>query len=128
MKTERNALQHWIVRQRDELDRRYQVLRSMLAMDADQLDIALAQADLMAVLNIMQPPKTWHANEWIDVETQLPDAEETVLIYMPNAEVEPVWPGYFDYYGDRCWCVADGMPAGRVTHWKPFPLPPEGEK
>ena len=61
---------------------------------------------------------------WICADKQLPDSEETVLLYMPDAECEPVWPGYFDHYGDMEWRLADGMPAGRVTHWMPFPEPP----
>lgn len=63
--------------------------------------------------------------KWIDAEKQLPDAEETVLLYMPNAESEPVWPGYFEFYGEASWRLADGMPADTVTHWMPFPEPPE---
>ena len=63
--------------------------------------------------------------EWIDADKSLPDAEETVLLYMPDAESEPVWPGYFDgWNGD--WLLADGMPAGRVTHWMHFPGAPVG--
>jgi hypothetical protein len=63
--------------------------------------------------------------KWIDVNKQMPDADETVLLYMPEADGDPVWPGYFEYYGDWQWLLADGMPAGNVTHWMPFPEPPE---
>lgn len=59
--------------------------------------------------------------KWIDVNDQLPDAEETVLLFMPEAEGEPIWPGYFEYYGNCQWLLADGMPAGLVTHWMHFP-------
>lgn len=62
---------------------------------------------------------------WIDANEEMPEAEETVLIYMPEADSEPIWPGYFDYYGDHCWLLADGMPAPRVTHWMHFPFPPK---
>ena len=61
---------------------------------------------------------------WIDVNEEMPEAEETVLLYMPEANGEPIWPGYFDYYGDWCWSLADGRPAGLVTHWMHFPFPP----
>lgn len=63
--------------------------------------------------------------EWRRPEDELPDTEETVLLYMPEADGEPVWPGYFDHYGDFCWLLADGMPAGQVTHWAYFPEGPQ---
>lgn len=62
--------------------------------------------------------------KWICIDDEMPEAEETVLIYMPEAETEPIWPGYFDYSNSR-WLLADGMPAGRVTHWMHFPFPPK---
>lgn len=62
---------------------------------------------------------------WIDANEQMPDADETVLLFMPDADGEPVWPGYFQCYGDSSWALADGMPAGRVTHWMHFPEAPE---
>lgn len=63
--------------------------------------------------------------KWQRPEDALPDAEETVLLYMPEAEGEPVWPGYFDHYGDFRWMLADGMPAGLVTYWAYFPEGPQ---
>lgn len=62
--------------------------------------------------------------EWRRPEDELPDADETVLLCMPEADGQPVWPGYFDYYGDLCWMLADGTPAGNVTHWACFPEGP----
>ena len=59
--------------------------------------------------------------KWISVDDQLPDADETVLLFMPEAEGEPIWPGYFECYGSCQWLLADGMPAGNVTHWMRFP-------
>lgn len=63
--------------------------------------------------------------EWINADKSLPDESETVLLYMPDSVSEPVWPGYFDGYTDG-WLLADGMPAGRVTHWMQFPDVPMG--
>ena len=60
---------------------------------------------------------------WICADKQLPSYLETVLLYMPDDESELVWIGYFDS-GDGFWRTVDGMPAGRVTHWMPFPEPP----
>lgn len=65
------------------------------------------------------------SHQWIDVNKRLPDAEETVLLYMPGAFGEPVWPGYFTACNVFRWMLADGMPAPEVTHWMPFPEPPE---
>lgn len=64
----------------------------------------------------MKNEQTLH---WTCADKELPDSDETVLLYMPDAESEPVWPGYFEY--DGSWRLADGMPACRVTHWMPFP-------
>ncbi|MBN8462664.1 MAG: hypothetical protein J0M01_07600 [Dechloromonas sp.] len=64
---------------------------------------------------------------WHVADDVLPNAEDTVLLCLPDAPIgERVWPGYYDYYGDRIWLLADGMPAGRVTHWAHFPAGPEG--
>ena len=63
--------------------------------------------------------------KWRKPENELPDSEETVLLFMPDAEGEPVWPGYFDHYGDFCWMLADGMPAGNVVAWSYFPEGPK---
>lgn len=54
--------------------------------------------------------------KWVD--DGLPDADETVLMFMPDAD-EQVWPGY--YAGDDGWLLADGMPAPKVTKWAPMP-------
>ena len=58
---------------------------------------------------------------WICADKELPDSDETVLLYMPMRR-STTWPGYFEY--DGSWCLADGRPACRVTHWMPFPEPP----
>jgi hypothetical protein len=57
---------------------------------------------------------------WIPVERELPDDEETVLLYSPEAS-EPVWPGFRD--GD-VWRWADATEAHGVTHWAPMPAGP----
>jgi len=59
---------------------------------------------------------------WICADEQLPDSDETVLLYMPDAACEPVWFGFLD--GDCSWRLADCMPAPRVSHWMRFPEPP----
>jgi len=63
---------------------------------------------------------------WHVADDVLPGAEDTVLMYMPDAASDNMWPGFYDYYGDACWLLADGTPAGRVTHWAHFPAGPEG--
>jgi len=62
---------------------------------------------------------------WIKSDT-LPDADETVLIYMPKAD-DPVGVGFtdgkrwFDYNGALLFWKQE------VTHWMPFPEPPRAE-
>lgn len=58
---------------------------------------------------------------WIPVEESLPDADQTVLTYLPTDSDEPVWPGYWD--GER-WFSTEGFVIV-VTHWTEFPEPPE---
>lgn len=57
----------------------------------------------------------WHT-------ASLPDSETTVLLSMPDAEDEPVWPGYHD---GEIWRLADGMPAPAVNAWAEMPAPLE---
>ena len=56
---------------------------------------------------------------WKRCEDELPDADQTVLIYAAGAD-EPVWMGFYD---SEVWRDAEGMRA-EVTHWLPFPEPP----
>jgi hypothetical protein len=60
---------------------------------------------------------------WKPVEHEMPDSDETVLIYSRQAD-EPVWLGYHD--GER-WRTTDGdvVPDG-VTHWAALPAGPFG--
>jgi hypothetical protein len=55
---------------------------------------------------------------WIDADLILPESDETVLLEMPEATDEPVWPGYHD--GD-VWRLANGTPAPKVRRWAEFP-------
>lgn len=54
---------------------------------------------------------------WLEPSEQLPDADETVLLHMPEAD-EPVWPGYLD--GD-VWRLSCGGEAPRVARWAAMP-------
>lgn len=57
---------------------------------------------------------------WTTVDTELPDSNETVLVFAPEAD-PPVWMGYIE---DGEWWLVDAYRA-RVTHWMPLPEPPE---
>lgn len=61
---------------------------------------------------------------WIPCNQQLPDADTTVMTLAPGSD-EPIWPGYLDGTG---WYNVDGtaIDDSAVTHWMPFPEPPEG--
>ena len=58
--------------------------------------------------------------KWIPVEVELPDDDETVLIW--TADGEP-WTGYHEA---RVWYYVSGneISAETVTHWMPFPAGP----
>lgn len=61
---------------------------------------------------------------WADTAERLPDADTTVLCFWPEAEDEPVWPGYTD---GECWYTADGFPVfrGAPTYWAHMPGGPK---
>lgn len=48
-----------------------------------------------------------------------PDADVTVLLFVPKADSEPVWPGYWD---GEAWVYADGAaPVRGVEAWADMP-------
>ena len=57
--------------------------------------------------------------EWRRVSKELPDAETTVLINMPDSN-EPIWLGWYD--GVSLWFDVSGAVIGRncVKHWAPM--------
>ena len=59
------------------------------------------------------------SESWTRCEDDLPDADQTVMIYDPD-EDEPVWVGYLD---GETWRTAEGNRAA-VTHWMPMPKGP----
>lgn len=60
--------------------------------------------------------------DWAPVSRAMPDDDETVLVYAPEADPQ-VWPGYHD--GDDGWRYAEGTLAPGVTHWAPMPAGPQ---
>lgn len=58
--------------------------------------------------------------QWRDATKELPDADTTVLIAIPEAECEPVWVGYHD---GTVWRDIQDV-AVKVTHWMHLPTPP----
>ena len=61
-------------------------------------------------------------SDWISVNDYLPDEDITVMTYLPDSN-EPVWPGYIEC---GVWLDIDGIwTQNKVTHWQPFPDPPE---
>lgn len=63
--------------------------------------------------------------QWRDAEAERPDDEDAVLIY---TTLGVVWVGFLD--GEE-WRNVGGEamePDEVVTHWAPFPQPPEGAK
>lgn len=62
-------------------------------------------------------------SDWIPVSERLPYENVAVLIALKNGDVTA---GFFDegewYLLETCHCLEN-----RVTHWIPFPPPPEAE-
>ena len=61
---------------------------------------------------------------WIDVASEKPDSDITVLIKIPSPG-EPVWFGYFSDESNQ-WMTIDNMPVNySVTHWAQMPEGPK---
>jgi len=82
-------------------------------------------------------------SEWVKVKDRLPDEDMSVLAYMTNIEVT-WWGGIqriksvdreFWHNGDKCFCLYEKewstgfckkiKHRSVITHWMPFPEPPE---
>ena len=63
--------------------------------------------------------------EWRSVNDELPDADTTVLICMPDAPSEPIWLGWYDS-AERCWYSVDASEQLGVTMWAPMPAATSG--
>jgi hypothetical protein len=63
---------------------------------------------------------------WVSVADRLPDAEETVLVFVKNAN-EPCWPAYISESDE--WFYADGTPIANdsPTDWAHMPGGPGAE-
>ncbi|MGZ4953604.1 MAG: DUF551 domain-containing protein [Methylobacter sp.] len=63
---------------------------------------------------------------WVSVADRLPDAEETVLVFLKNAN-EPCWPGYIGE--NDVWFYADGLPIvnDQPSYWAHMPGGPGAE-
>ena len=79
------------------------------------------------------------ASRWVSVEEQLPDADATVLVWIPGqfdglqatglcdvlvgrTEEGSVWFAYIDY--NERWLTGDDATPISPTHWMPLPEPP----
>ncbi len=63
-------------------------------------------------------------NKWISVKDQLPENDDSVLVYWPeNLGYEMV----LDFIEDGCWFVWDQLDESTTapyTHWRHLPKPP----
>ncbi len=72
------------------------------------------------------------SDDWISVSDKLPERWVRVVLYDPTFDDHPVHVGQFAGK-DNLGCYfdlidnggADGRDVGEVTHWMPFPDPPE---
>ena len=72
------------------------------------------------------------SDNWTNVNDRLPEIYVRVLLYDPTFDKHPVHVGEFkgsDEFGAYFDLIdnggADGRDVGEVTHWMPFPDPPE---
>ena len=61
---------------------------------------------------------------WVSVNDIIPEAFESVLLYMPQEH--PLPKVHEGYYANGKWYWFSGqLDDGHVTHWAPMPLGPE---
>ena len=65
--------------------------------------------------------------EWHAVQTGYPDADVTVLIYMPEALGDPVWFGYYDDQELAWFYPSSDRAGGMVTYWAHLPKGPSDD-
>jgi hypothetical protein len=81
---------------------------------------AAGRAHVSLVAGVAAPGA--EARGWIRVADELPDADETVLVYCPQS-IEPVWLGFLD---GEDWRDVSGTSLAEElpTHWMRMPVPP----
>ena len=110
---------------------------AVLEMTEDQLDFLRGYVAGRKIINdgmldtkikiiayeLVDTPKPAATPKWISVNDKLPDAFKPVIVcrkYVKGAlKIEQ---GYWDVNG---WWMIYGARVKRVTHWMPFPEPPE---
>ena len=69
------------------------------------------------MLDVMKkPPPVTETITWTASRVQMPDDAETLLMFCPEDEDEPVHEGWFDSANDQ-WLNIEGFPVGMVTWW-----------
>lgn len=66
-------------------------------------------------------------DEWISVNSELPELGKRVLLYRKNNPITVGWH-VVNIYGTHGFGLPFGhAPMDDITHWMPLPEPPEGE-
>jgi hypothetical protein len=62
--------------------------------------------------------------QWWSPRERMPDDDTTVLLWVPESDGEPVWPGHWS--GEE-WCWTCGTPVPQeVQAWADVPIGPQG--
>lgn len=88
----------------------------------------------VGLANLQAKVNTYCVPQWISVKDRLPEKDGTYLTCNKNGDYV-VWGfdtenesfGYVDYEYDEMYSKLDVWQEVKVTHWMPFPEPPESE-
>jgi len=82
------------------------------------------------MLDVMfRPPSVFVKVEWIAARVRYPDTDHVVLMFIPEMDSEPVWPGWWDS-AEEVWrnLEGDSLGGSAVTWWADLPEPPAEPK
>ena len=69
-----------------------------------------------------EPATLTPPNEWVSVEERMPEEKQRVIVRCERVGTSVGWI----LWGN--WMTDIGPCAGKVTHWRPLPAPPQKEK
>ena len=82
--------------------------------DREKYDAWEEIIDALNALSTLTPP-----NEWVSVEERLPEEKQRVIVRCERVGTSVGWI----LWGN--WMTDIGPDAGKVTHWRPLPAPPD---
>lgn len=109
----------------DTLSTAYENTMKELLQATNVKSISLEELSLLCGAKLIAEAPT--VGGWINVNDSLPKDSRDVLIYVKNYEDYPVTTGCYIRSIGKWWKYGNPCKQDTVTHWMPFPEPPEEE-